>query len=305
MKYNLSGIIRTFAQLSIIGFIINSCVKPVDLSLDSITKPVLVVDGQLTDLNLNNYVRLTWSRDAKNTSVVPVDSAVVIIASDDGDIDTLLNERLVETKYDDPLFEGYYYATKLQCRSGRTYHLTVDVDGNRYEADAFLPAVTQIDQVNLQYVEGYPINSHSYLPLLSFTEPKPEKNYYMTQICPKSSYTGELIKRVPCKFSDAIWNVAILDDEHLPAYVKDLDINVGATPSPVHKGWLWLGDYRAYLYSLTPEAYRHYQALIKSIESDGGVYSPTPANAPTNIKSKQPVAGFFNASGVSQYDFTV
>ncbi|WP_353722486.1 DUF4249 domain-containing protein [Dyadobacter sp. 676] len=287
-------------------FLLFACTKSVDLDLNQNMGKILVVDGQLTDLNHNNYVRLTWARNTNDELIQTVDSALVIISNQKGLVDTLVNEREIETQYDDPLFEGYYYATRLRCKVGDTYHLTVKKNGETYQADAYLPAVSPIDSVGLQYVEGYPVNGHSYLPLLYFRDPKPERNYYMTQFCSDFTSTGGLItRRYPCQFSDRIWNVAILDDEHLPEYVNGLNINVGATPSPNFHQWLSADNYTAYLYSFTADAYKYYEALIKSLNSDGGVYAPTPANAPSNLRGTAPVAGFFNASSVSSYQFVV
>lgn len=132
-----------------------SCAKSIELDLGQNGEPVLVVDGQFTDMNVNNYVRLTWARRPNETSVTPVDGAVVVVSNQKGDLDTLVNERLVENEYDDPLFEGYYYATKLNCAAGDKLHLTVLVGDNSFEADAIMPPVTPIDSVGLQLVENF------------------------------------------------------------------------------------------------------------------------------------------------------
>jgi len=290
---------------------LSSCVKNIDLPLRQANEQVLVVDGQLTDLasekhvNYNNYVRLTWARNTKETSVQPVDSALVIISSSGGERDTLVNERKVKTASDPREFQGYYYPTKLICSAGTTYSLEIYVQGKQYSAEAFMPPVTKIDSVDLVFEKNIASSFSGYFPFISFREPQNEKNYYLTQFCSNANRHQQFIKRLPCEWRGDLWNVSIMDDEYLPAYVKGLNVNVGTTPSPYNVGFVGEGDYSAYLYSLTPDAYAYYEALIKGLHSDGGVYAPAPANAPTNIKSKYPAAGFFNASSVSFHDFHV
>ncbi len=290
-----------------------SCIKNVDLDLkQSQQDEVLVIDGQFNNLNLGNYVRLTRTRPTNSISEVqPVVNAFITVSSASGEIDTLISEKLLKKGEYDTLFEGYYYSKKIKYKVGETYHLEVLVDKKRYQATSTMPAVPAIDSVNVFYDKN--ANSgeaFKYLPLLSFHDPRPDKNYYMTQVCwvgysfwPDDTYT--LPASLPCSFRGNLWNVAIIADTYLPEYVKDLDFSVGTSPNPNPLKWLGPNQYMAYLFSLTPEAYSHYEALIKSITSDGGVFSPTPANAPTNIESDYPVAGFFNTSGVSSKFFRV
>jgi hypothetical protein len=56
-------------------------------------------------------------------------------------------------------------------------------------------------------------------------------------------------------------------------------------------------DFEIKMYSVTKEAYDFYKALISQFRNDGGVYSPTPASAPTNIDNN--ALGFFRASAVN------
>lgn len=290
-------------MLVIVGTIL-SCAKSIDLNLDQSKDQVLIIDGQLTDLNKNNYVRLSWARKVTDQSVVTADSAIVVISNQKGEVDTLVNEREIETYADDTTnFNGYYYTTTLKCKAGDTYHLTVKLGGNVYEADAYMPPVARLDSVALLRVDGRPVHGFSYLPLIYFHDPRPARNFYMFNFCDQTNDTGMEIKRYPCKFTDRIWNVAILDDRLLPEYVKGLNVTVGVTPNPDFNSW-WLSPgyyYTAYLYSFTEEAYAYYQALVKSLASDGGVFSPAPANAPSNIRGTAPATGFFNASSVSSY----
>jgi hypothetical protein len=306
----MKGICTSIYFILVAGCLPFSCVKSIDLDISSDMEPILVIDGQLTDLNspynnYSNYVRLTWTRSNSDRSVIPVDSALVIIISSRGERDTLVNEKKIKGKNDPKLFEGYYYPKNLVCSAGVNYHLSVQVKGRSYFADAKMMSVPKIDSIGLVYVKDVVSSFNGCIPLISFNEPQNERNYYLTQFCTSTYGRQTNIYRLPCQWRSDLWNVAILNDEHLPPYVKELNINAGTTPSPTNVGWLDDGDYVAYLYSLTPEAYRYYQTLIKSLQSDGGVYSPTPATAPTNIESKFPAAGFFNVSSVSFYDFKV
>src|SRR5690606_33790049 len=124
----------------------------------------------------------------------------------------------------------------------------------------------RLDSVGLLYVEGRPVNWHSYLPLIYFHDPRPERNFYMVQFTDVRLETGMNIKRYPVKFG-GLWNVAILDDRLLPEYVQGLNVIVGVTSNPNFNNW-WLSTgwtYTAYMYSFTLEAYAYYQVLVKSM----------------------------------------
>lgn len=263
-------------------------------------EPLLMVEGVLTSVNDDNYVRLTWAKKPGETQVKPVDNALVIISDNVGNKDTLEREN---PKPPNP-FDGYYFPRKLKSMAGRTYFLTIKIGDATYSASAFMPRVPAIEAVRTPFFQPDPVKSGRYGVQITFMDPQNERNFYQTLICddgPPNSYIP------PCRASYFSWNFSVFDDSLLPEKVEMLDITSPnpivlrwKTPRAIHNQWN-----KVRLRSLTKEGYEYEKAIIQILTSDGGVFSPTPSNAPTNLKSDHPVTGFFHAMDVSEYKFYV
>lgn len=285
--------------------VVSGCVKEVDLALPSPSRRV-VIEGQLSDANTGNYVRLVWS-DPERVELEyeePIRDALVIIRDDLNQTDTL--EMTTVDRFSP--FEGYYLAKKLKCAAGRTYFLTVKVGSDIFTAQAFMPPVPQIDSVIVQYVKDTRSGDgkfSGYQPLMYFTDPPSAENFYLTKLCFKAKRPDWLHfePSMGCGLGNRVWNYSVLSDELLKEVAKGININVGSTPSSYYIQNLEEGNYEAQLYSLTREAYKFYYVLVSSFENDGGAYSPTPSSAPSNIRGG--ALGFFNASAVATLEFSV
>ena len=301
--------------LVITSIITNSCIN--DFELDTGDSPLLVViEGQI-DNDGNNYVRLTYSRsslltDSANNpftyynNAIPIKDALIEIKDNQGYSEIMKPIKISDNSdYNYPKFNGYYKAKNLVGKVGNTYYLTVIVAGKTYTAEAYMPPVPKIDSVGLQRVEGLPGKDFSRQPLIYFSEPQNKKNYYLTKICYREiapNATDTVKYDINCRLNGRVWNFSILDDRYLDSYVNGLNLNDGESPDgrdfnlypdPYH-----LETPELQLYSLTKEAFEYYNALIKQFNNDGGVYQPSPASAPSNIKGG--ALGFFNASAVSK-----
>ena len=274
-----------------------SCVQNVELDFKRGNEKILVVETEFTNLNLGNYVRLTWLHEVEDQKVLSVDNALIIVSSDDGERDTLTKQEFNE---DNP-FEGYYFSEKLTCKPNRTYTLKIDVEGRIYEATHTMPPLPpKIDSVRLDFVKYEVGKSDGVLSYMYFKEPVQDKNYYMTKVCPDGNYG----RRNPCSAIERYnrWGLLLLDDKHLPPYVNGVNINLPDKPKSDYIPAI-SGNYLAVLYALSQESFAYYQSLMDALKSDGGVYSPSPANHPTNIKSKHKVVGFFHVVSVDSYPF--
>jgi hypothetical protein len=273
-----------------------SCVQNVDLELNKGGERVLVVESEFNNLNTGNYVRLTWMREVIDKEVVPVHDAVIVVSSDSGDSDTLVKQEFSEY---DP-FEGYYFSEKLICKPGRTYTLGIDIDGKIYEATGTMPLPPKIDSLRLDSINGQPGKFNSTLPLIYFKEPVNVKNYYMARVC--ANYDNPPLNPCSVTYPHQRWGLLLLDDKYLPAYVNGININLPPMPKDDFVQIL-AGGCHAILYSVSPESFEYYQSLMDALKSDGGVYSPSPANHPTNIKSEHKVVGFFHVVSLDAYPF--
>jgi hypothetical protein len=313
-------IVRIFYFL-FLGLTLVSCVSEVPLSLPKSASKI-VIEAVLTDeviadnINYNSpaetgrFVRITYS-DPANTyipqlgeagmSLRLVRGALVVIRDDLGQVDTL---KADSTKW--APFQGYYAATKLVCKVGRTYFLDVWVKDQHYTSSAYMPPVTSIDSVAVSYITR-PIDKFSgYGPLLYFKDISPERNYYIVKISRglRDSNGLPFSSRFAQSYFAYLWSNSVLSDEFLPQYVKGLSIPLGVTSSSYYVANLEPGStYDACLFSLTREAYDYYSVLVGTFKNDGGAYSPTPASPPSNIKGG--ALGFFCASSASIKSFTV
>ncbi|HYC86506.1 MAG TPA: DUF4249 family protein, partial [Chryseosolibacter sp.] len=150
------------------------------------------------------------------------------------------------------------------------------------------PAITHTSYVIRKGDVG---KNDSFVPLISFSEPQDEKNYYLFGICEVDYYGNAMW----CG-NTRVWPYSIIDDKFLPAAVKGLSIDDGATvakyaqfyPDPPPGGGVQVN-----MYSINAQTYNFYKILLDQFNNDGGAYSPTPATPPGNISGD--AIGLFRA----------
>jgi len=282
-----------------ISLITNSCINDFELDTGD-GSPLVVIEGQI-DNDGNNYVRLTYNNPSLQsldhepftiTNAIPVKHATVIVKDNTGYIEIM---KPATNEFNE--FKGYYTAENLIGKAGNTYSLEVTIEGRTFTAKAYMPPVPEIDSVGLQFVQGNPGKPNSSQPLIYFSEPQDKKNYYLTKTC---IGINSIEPGINCRNIGELWNFSILDDNVLDAYVSGLNLNDGETPKGRDFNIPIFGFdiVELQMYSLTKEAFEYYEALIKQFNNDGGIYQPSPASAPSNIKGG--ALGFFNASAVSK-----
>jgi len=301
-----------FILLVAISLITNSCINDFELDTGD-GSPLVVIEGQI-DNDGNNYIRLTYSNPplklvrigpTKHSEAVPIENAIIQIADNEGYSEIMKPIAVSETFYNNPEFSGFYNAENLIGKPGNTYYLTITVGGSTYTAEAYMPSVSEIDSVGLQRVDGLPGKDFSRQPLIYFSEPQNEKNYYLTKICYRfiaPNDTDTVKYDINCRLGSRVWNFSLLDDRYLDSYINGLNLNDGESPDGrdfnLHPDPYNIETPELQMYSLTKEAFEYYEALIKQFNNDGGIYQPSPASAPSNIKGG--ALGFFNASAVSK-----
>ena len=138
----LKNIIPTFFITSLI-LLGSSCEEVITIDLNN-ADPKIVIEGTVTDQPGPYTVTITKTTDYYNPGSYPtVSGAQVSIVDDLG-----FSEQLPETK------DGIYQTIDLQGTSGRTYTLTVIVEGQTYSAVSFMPQPTEIDSLFYSISEG-------------------------------------------------------------------------------------------------------------------------------------------------------
>lgn len=154
---------RPTAVLSfMISIFFTSCEKEISMPLRS-SEPSVVIEGQI-QLDSIAIVKITESKDynTDNTYTV-IDGAVVSISDNNGSHEILTQDD-----------NGTYIAHVIKGVVGRTYYLSVEVNGQEYTSTSTLPTAISIDSIVM-----YEIPALNYpFPMLIFQDPPIEANYY-------------------------------------------------------------------------------------------------------------------------------
>jgi len=154
--------IRLIIGLAAVSLLI-SCEKVIQLDLGT-TAPQLVIQGNVFDepgpyaINISKTVNF----DTPN-SYPPVTNASVTINDNAG-----MKEVLSQTT------DGTYVTTNLEGVVGRTYTLTVQIDGKTYTSNSTMPEPVFIDTIYFKKT----LFSSNKLIALDFINPPNEENYY-------------------------------------------------------------------------------------------------------------------------------
>jgi hypothetical protein len=264
MKQFLKIILLSFSV-----FIGNSCTKKLDIKIDSQSDRV-VIEGHVTNEVKPFIVKLSKTLALQDSNQYPtINNAFVTIGDDAGHLDTLINTS-----------DGVYQTNGIrQGIVGRTYYLTVKVDGQTYQALDKLFAVSPIDSLYTVFLEagsGLGIREDGYYAFFNSTDPPQEKNYYKLDVYRNDS---SVLKSNQLDVSDDRFLAPVVKGSRLPGKFK-------------------VGDKLVFnLSSLSEAAYNYYNGVSLQLQNDGGFFSTPPANAVNNLSDG--ALGFFQASSVA------
>ncbi len=130
--------------IALFAIIFVGCDKEITLELGD-SKPMLVIDGSITDLTGPYFVQLSLSTSINNpTRIIGVNNARVIITDQAGIKDSL---QFVSN--------GLYRTQKIKGIEGGTYNLEVVVDQKKYTASATMPKKVNLDSLR---INTFPFN---------------------------------------------------------------------------------------------------------------------------------------------------
>lgn len=300
--------------------LINACTEEFNLQLHPETK--LVIDAEITNGKPPYYTHLGLSGTIESDLNQWVDNALVIISDDDGVVDTLIpaadsiwshftryktqsgedsivwypvydNIGVIDSMlvYDYKLStQCYFQTTKLKGKAGHTYYLKVEWNGNTYTSECTMPSAIKIDTITHRQGNKLIDGTDGTIPYVWFHDNPNVDNYYVFK---KGS--GEY--PLPYSTGQGTWSVSVFSDEFMQPDSKGMDLCGGESTESWRKddfSFATFPDQKLMMYSVTKEVYDYYSSLIKQIRYDGGVYTPSPASAPTNIKGG--ALGVFNAA---------
>lgn len=156
----------TYIAIAIfLGISVVSCTKIIDVNLSN-TEPVHVIEANIDDNVGPYYVRITKTIDIdKNNNFPGVTGATVTISDDAGNSELLTDNG-----------GGYYATNTLQGTPGRTYTLTVEVEGKTYTSVCKMPTKVPFDSLGFKDVETF--DGPVAYPTVYYTDPVGLGNYY-------------------------------------------------------------------------------------------------------------------------------
>lgn len=147
----------------------NSCEKVIHVDLDEIDQKV-VIEGVILNGDTVQRVRITRTTSFENSSGAPaIDNAVVTVS------DNLGNSGVFTS-----IGNGWYELSGYPGVPGRTYGISVLVDGQTFTATSQMPDLVPIDSL---YVEFYPFGTDTFTTLVpAHFDPAGIANYYQFHV---------------------------------------------------------------------------------------------------------------------------
>ena len=276
-KHNIKSILPLSIALLAWG-----CEEVIELDVDQ-TPPQYVIEGLITDELTDHYVKISTSTDFYDPAATPGVSEASVSVSDDRGQPYVLEES--ET-------EPGRYTARFRGEVGRTYTMQATLpDGEVFTATDQMRPVISIDSLTWEVDEAAQEDPEEpglfYDVRIFAAEPQATVDYYLFKF-----YRNDSLQNF-----DSETGLFYSDDELLGEYIYGLE-------APVY---FRAGDVGAITtYSISRPAFLFYGDLDNTLNGDGGMLSPSPANPRTNIvHDRSPGLGFFQVSAVTRATLVV
>jgi len=273
---NMQRIVLSLTGVLLFLLMITSCDEPIRLDLDEYSENI-VIEGLVTNRPEYQYVKVSRTADFYQSGPTPrITNAVVTVTDNLGTVYTFIHNP---HGTEDSL--GIYVPqTPFTGEIDRTYSLRVEVDGEVFEAEDKLAAVTPMDSLNSKIdndeKEDPEVEGRYYRVLMFTKEPQDVANFYYFKFFRNDSLIFE---------DDA--DIYYSDDEFLAE-------NINGVESPIYFS---AGDHcRVEMYSISRRGFVYYSDLSSLLNNDGGMFGSVPASPRTNITNG--ALGFFQVSAL-------
>lgn len=236
---------------------LSACEKVIDLDLGNKTGD-LVIEGDVTDTNTPQMIKLSTNVPFTNTnSYPPVSGAIVLLSDDQGNSNTLIEQT-----------PGIYSTPPMTGVSGRSYKMTVVVNGRTHAATSKMPALVKLDSVTSRVNE---FEKKQRDLTVHYQDPGGSANQYRFVLYVNDKQV-KAVFALNDDFNDGKYVHADLDQDDVDVFPGDrVRVEMQCIDKPVYTYWL---------------------TLVQQQDSGpgGGV---APSNPPTNISPK--TLGYFSA----------
>ncbi len=255
------------------------CEQPYTIEEQQAT-PNISIDALVTDQYARHYVKIRRTVSFYTAGATPpVSGAQVEVSDDQGNVYVYSEES-----------PGMYYSQDpFSGIAGRTYSLSVMIDGVAYTAEEELLPVTAIDSLSyyldqdrLEELEDeedldQDEEGRFYEVVFYAKEPQETEDYYLFKFYRDGTlfnYDGE--------------DVYFADDQYIQENIDGVAFN----------DWYKLGETATMeMYSITRNVFLFYNDLAITLNNDGGLFSPIPTNPRSNITNG--ALGVFQVSAVA------
>jgi hypothetical protein len=239
-----------------------------------------VVEAVLTDQPDRQYVRLTTTSGFYNEGAYPsISNAEVNVTDNQGNLYHYI-ESAEQVGY---YFPAIDFVGKLNVK----YSLSVNINGEVFTASDVLLPVTPIDSLSVLLDEDEMDDPEDegqfYSPLLYAQEPQDEQNYYLW----KFYRNGEVV-------NDEGEYLTISNDVAIGEYITGIQAPFYYAAGDIAK---------VEMISLSRGCFVFYSDLSNLVFSDGGVFSPQPADPRSNITGG--ALGFFQVSSIVEEEILI
>jgi len=260
--------VKSNLYLLFVLLFISSCTEEFDLDLEGVPQRMMV-EGLITNDTSRVWVKVSKTNIELGYQPIMVSGADIKIWSNTGDTLTLLE-----------VAQGYYEAANTIGQTGNTYNLLVQYQGEDYSASSFMLPVPTLDSLSVKYTGVDRVR-------LFFNEPKDEDNFYLIR---SENPAGP-------------WNIIVISDKFIRPDIASTGLVLGAGRrvdkkngiSPFAVGpWMPLA---VSMSSISEQDYNYFKSIEMQFSTNGGAYSPSPANPVGNISNN--ALGLFRASSIS------
>jgi hypothetical protein len=281
----MKNIIKIILSSLAVSMVFTACEETIKLDLKQ-TPPAVVIEGLVTDRIGLQSVKVTMTADFYSEDETPrVTDAVVTVSDDQGNqFPFIHNPDNLSGK------EGVYFPQDEDFAGliGRTYTLTVVVDGKTYTASDELASVIPIDslkyRLNEDEAEDPKDFGKAHEVLIYAREPQDETNFYLFKF-----YRNDSLKY----YDDT--DIYFSNDEYLAEKIDGIETPIYYAPGD---------EARVEAYSISRAGYVFYYDLSTILNNDaGGMFGPVPASPRTNLSNG--ALGFFQVSAMNSASITI
>jgi hypothetical protein len=258
------GLFITIISLILVS--VNSCTKVINIDLND-SSPRIIIEGNISDQPSSCFVRISKSVNYNVPNIFPpVTGANVTIA------DNLGNSSVLTESY-----AGYYSAGSFSGIPGRSYSVSVTIEGRSYSATSAMPYPVPVDSISqdLFLFGNFGGNGKIKFVKIQYLDPAGKKDFY------------RFIEIINSKPTDAILvdNDVLRDGETITQDIirRDPSLQTGDTVQIL-------------LQTIDKQVFTYFEQLNQTLNDFGG-QTATPANPVSNFNNG--ALGYFSAFAVT------